>query len=123
MTIVAEAWVGIVGKRELITGVIGRKTATTRTETTPPIVRLEQVWVVTGDGAVALSQLVYRSLAAIEPNGDIIRFAPDRTSARKALTVAGQTGPPAEPQPASAEPVQYASTDPTRAPSRAAWES
>jgi hypothetical protein len=35
MTIEAEAWVVIDGKSELMTGVIGRKTTTTRTEARP----------------------------------------------------------------------------------------
>jgi hypothetical protein len=39
MTIEAEAWVVNEGKSELITGVIGRKTTTTRTEASPAELR------------------------------------------------------------------------------------
>ena len=48
MTMEAEAWVVIDENIDEITGVIGRKTRTTRTETVLLIPGLAQVWVVTG---------------------------------------------------------------------------
>jgi hypothetical protein len=52
MTMEADAWVVIEVNIEEISGVIGRKTRTTRTETVLLIPGFAQVWVVTGDGGV-----------------------------------------------------------------------
>lgn len=57
MTIVAEPEVVIEGKKELMTGVNGRKTTTVFTDARFPAGVVTQVWVVTGVGAVA-AQLV-----------------------------------------------------------------
>ena len=51
-----------------------------------------------------------------------MRFTAAATSAVNASNVPGQVGPPVVPQAASLEPIQPASTDARRAPSRAAWD-
>ena len=53
------------------------------------------------------------------PNGATMRFAAATASASMALKVAGQTGPPEVLQLGSVEPIQEASTETTRAASRA----
>ena len=94
MTIVADPDVVIEEKIKLITGVIGRNTRTARTDARLSVALEVQVVVITGFGAVVASQLVYRSAAAIDPNGVIMRFAAASTSTRSAFTSVGQTGPP-----------------------------
>ena len=107
-----------------MTGVIGRKVPVTRTDATFPVVLLEHVEPVQFPvGVPPLGS--HRMFTSAEPtvaNGVIIRLAAVTMSAFMAPADAGQTGPPAEPQPASAEPIQLASTDASRAPSRAACD-
>ena len=55
------------------------------------------------------------------PNGAAIRFAALLMSFLTAVVLAGQVGPPVVLQLGSVEPIQLASTEATRAPSRAAW--
>ena len=62
------------------------------------------------------------SLVGIGPNGAIIRLTASFTCVRRVVTFAGQTGPPTVLQLGSVEPIQLASTDASRAPSRAACE-
>src|SRR6188472_282473 len=107
-------------------GVIAVHSDSTRTDTSPPLVRAVQACgglVHAPVGAVVASQLMWRCASVMSGNGDTILFAAVRTSVRRAARVAGQTGPPAVPQRVSVLPTHDASTDATRAPSRAAWES
>ncbi len=52
MTMEAEAWVVMDENMELTTGVMGRKTITTRTEAYRLIAQSAHVWVLTGVGVV-----------------------------------------------------------------------
>lgn len=107
-----------------MTGVIGRNVPATRTEATLPLPLLVHVLPVqlpVGVPPVG-SHRTKTSVAVTDANGLIIRLAAMTMSVFIEAVDAGQVGPPAEPQPASDEPIQLASTDASRAPSRAACD-
>ena len=124
MTMEVEADIDTVPTSVEITGVIGVNDATTRTEATLPVALLAQVSA--DQSPVGAPPLGSHRVLSCPPertaNGLTIRLAAVRMWVRKAATSAGQTGPPVLPQPGSACPIQLASTDASRAPSRAACD-
>ena len=105
-------------------GVIGRNVPATRTEATLPAALLVQVLPVQLPVGVPPlgSHRTKTSDDVTVANGEIIRLAALMTSVFMAVAVAGQSGPPALPQPGSLTPIQLASTEARRAPSRAACD-
>ena len=90
-----------------MSGVMGVMDSVTRMDAREPEARLEQVWSVHAPvGADEASQRMKSCAVVIGPNGVSIRFAAVRASARRAATVAGQTGPPGWLQLGSLEPTQ-----------------
>ena len=124
MTIEVEADIATFPMSCEITGVIGRKVPVTRTEATLPEALLEQVDPVQFPVGVPPlgSHRTKTSAEVTVENGVIIRLAAVTMSVFMAVAVAGHVGPPAEPQPVSVDPIQLASTEASRAPSRAAWD-
>lgn len=124
MTIDVEADIDTEPMRLEMTGVMGVKDDSTRTDATFPVPLLAHVEA--DHDPVGLpplgSQRVCSWPFVRTANGVTIRFAAARMSVRKAATVAGQTGPPGLPHPGSDPPIQLASTAARRAPSRAAWD-
>jgi hypothetical protein len=108
-----------------MTGVIGRKVPVTRTDATLPEALLEQVEPVQFPvGVPPLGSHRTKTSAEVTlENGVIIRLAAVTMSVFMAAAEAGQVGPFVDPQPASVEPIQLASTEASRAPSRAACDS
>jgi hypothetical protein len=125
MTMDVDADIGTMPTIWETIGVMARNVPVTRTDATWPVVLLEQLVPVQFPlGAPPLgSQRTNTSADAMLANGAIIRFAALMMSVFIAVTLAGQTGPPALPQPGSLTPIQLASTDASRAPSRAACDS
>src|SRR5512134_2806156 len=126
MTMVAEPEVVTVPTRPERTGVMGVNGRTTRTETTLPVVLLTQVAEAGAQAPVGalpgVSHRRYTLPAGMFANGVTIRLAAARTWVLSVFALLGQTGPPPLPHPGSDEPIQLASTEASRAPSRAAWD-
>lgn len=106
------------------TGVIGTKVDSSRTDAMLPVVLLAHEDPVHEPvGAAPLgSQRTYNCDVVTDANGEIIRLVAVSTSAFSAVAFAGQTGPPAVPQLGCPWASQLASTEASRAPSRAACE-